>query len=313
MEHIRNALRGTVRSTLGTLLVLGLITLAFVGGTAAAAEAEKPTIVVGGKNFTEQYILAHLLAELIEQEGFPTEVRAGLAAGDVIFQAMRRGDIHMYVEYSGTAWTGFLNESLVEGMDPDELYEKTAAGMRERFDMEMLPTLGFSNSYVFATTKEIAEQYNLSKVSDLIPVANRLTLGGTLAFMGDRPDGIRGAEKTYGFKFRRNRALDHALLFQALQLKQVDVIVPFSTDGQNAALDLVLLEDDRRAFPPYHAGVIAPVELFEQYPELREALGRLEGLLDESTMAQLNYQVDGHRRDEREVAREFLREQGLLR
>src|SRR5690606_30867767 len=150
-------------------------------GVTPAWSAEKPTLVVGGKNFTEQHIMAHMIAELLRAEGFPVEVKAGLGSGDVIFNALRRGDIDMYVEYSGTAWMGFLQEELEEGVDPDELYEKTVAGLKERFGLELLPTIGFSNTYVFAVPKQTAEQYGLSKVSDLIPVANRLTLGGTLA------------------------------------------------------------------------------------------------------------------------------------
>src|SRR5690606_766168 len=246
--------------------------------------------------------------------GFDVEVKAGLGSGDVIFGALQRGEIDMYVEYSGTAWTGFLKEEISVGVDPDLLYQQTAAGMKERFGMEFLPerTIGFSNTYVFVVTRETAEKYNLSKVSDLIPIADQLTLGGTIAFMGDRPDGIRGAEQTYGFKFRRNRAMDHALLFQALQLGQVDAIVAFSTDGQIAAMDLVMLEDDRGTFPPYHAGVLVRGETLEMYPEIRDILAKLEGLIDEHTMATLNYEVDGNRRNEREVALEFLREQGLV-
>lgn len=277
----------------------------------AAAHAQNP-IVVGGKNFTEQHIMAHMIAELLRAEGFSAEVKAGLGSGDVIFNALRRGDIDMYVEYSGTAWMGFLKRELEEGVDPYTLYEETAKGLKEQFGLEFLPTIGFSNTYVFVVTRKTAEQYNLTKVSDLIPIANRLTLGGTLAFMGDRPDGIRGAERVYGFKFRRNRGMDHALLFQALQLGQVDAIVAFSTDGQIAALDLVMLEDDRGVFPPYHAGILVRQDVLERHPELRTILGKLEGLIDERTMAELNYQVDGARKDDREVALNFLRVQGLI-
>ena len=203
----------------------------------------------------------------------------------------------MYVEYSGTAWTGFLKQPTEVGIDADWVYEQTAKGMKEQFGLDYLPTLGFSNAYVFAVPRAFAEEHGLEKISDLIPLAGRLTLGGTLAFMGDRPDGIRGAEAVYGFKFRRNRAMDHALLFQALQLRQVDVIVPFSTDGQVAALDLVVLEDDRGVFPPYHAGILVREDVLEENPGLREILEKLSGRIDERTMAELNYEVDGKRRE----------------
>lgn len=307
MSQVVNV-KGTRIRWLALAVVAGLV----VALALSASAQERPTLVVGGKNFTEQYIVAHMVAELLKANGFSVEVKTGLAAGDVIFNALLRGDIDMYVEYSGTAWAGFLKQPIEVGVDPDVLYEETAKGLKEQFGLEFLPTMGFSNTYVFAVTREFAEQHNVSKVSDLIPIANRFTLGGTLAFMGDRPDGVRGAEAVYGFKFRRNRAMDHALLFQALQLRQVDVIVPFSTDGQIAAMDLVMLEDDRGAFPPYHAGVLVRGDILEKHPEVRSILSVLEGLIDEPTMAELNYQVDGHRRDEREVALEFLREKGLI-
>lgn len=310
MQAVMQAVKANVRAVLFSLALIASLIIS----APMQALAQQPTLVIGGKNFTEQHIMAHMVAELLKANGFAVEVKAGLGSGDVIFNALRRGDIDMYVEYSGTAWTGFLKEELTVGVDPDLLYQQTAAGLKERFGIETLPekTIGFSNTYVFVVSKETAERYGLSKVSDLIPVANRMTLGGTLAFMGDRPDGIRGAERVYGFKFRRNRGMDHALLFQALQLRQVDAIVAFSTDGQIAAMDLVMLEDDRGVFPPYHAGVLVREEVLERHPEIRTILSRLEGLIDEATMARLNYEVDGARRDDRQVALEFLKEQGLI-
>src|SRR5690606_26811896 len=193
-------------------VTLRLILLTAVLGLVLAvpfqASAQERTLVVGGKNFTEQYILAHMIAELLKAHGYPAEAKPGLASGDVILSALRRGDIDMYVEYSGTAWTGFLKQPTEVGIDADWVYEQTAKGMKEQFGLDYLPTLGFSNAYVFAVPRAFAEEHGLEKISDLIPLAGRLTLGGTLAFMGDRPDGIRGAEAVYGFKFRRNRAMD---------------------------------------------------------------------------------------------------------
>jgi len=292
-------------------VVAALAVFALVLATPAATLAKSP-IVVGGKNFTEQYIVAHMVGELLKAEGFDVEVKTGIGSGEVIFNALRRGDIDLYVEYSGTAWMGFLKQELEAGVDPDALYERAVEGLREQFGLEMFPTIGFSNTYVFVVTREMAERHNLTKVSDLIPIAGQLTIAGTPTFMSDRLDGIRGVERVYGMRFRRNRGMDHSLLFQALQLRQVDVIVAFSTDGQIAALDLVTLEDDRGVFPPYHAGVLARPDVLAEHPEIRTVLSKLEGLIDERTMAELNYQVDGERKDEREVALNFLRERGLI-
>src|SRR5690606_12819213 len=166
-------IQGNLRTVLLTLTLAMTVLLA---AAVPSFAAEQPKLVVGGKNFTEQYIMAPVVAELLKAHGFDVEVKAGLGSGDVIFGALQRGEIDMYVEYSGTAWTGFLKEEISVGVDPDLLYQQTAAGMKERFGMEFLPerTICFSNTYVFVVTRETADKYNLSKVSDLIPIADQL-------------------------------------------------------------------------------------------------------------------------------------------
>lgn len=291
-----------VTSLLTVLLALGL-----VSGSALAQ-----TIAVGAKDFTEQIIMGHMVAELLEAHGFAVTRTLGLGGDDLVFTGMQRGEIDIWMSYSGTIYSVLLGNELVLGADPDELYREAQKQLLERYNMELLEPIGFNNTYVFVADRSLVEKHGLTKVSDLIPIAHTLTLGGSILFMGDRRDGIKGVEAVYGMKFRRNRAIESGLLFQAMQLGQVDLIVAFSTHGQIAALDLVMLEDDRQLFPPYHAGLIVRAEVLEAHPELRDILGKLTNAIDDVTMARLNYEVDGHRRNAREVAAEFLQESGLI-
>lgn len=293
----------------GLLPLLLAFSLAFGMG---AALAGAQTIAVGAKDFTEQVIMGHMVAELLEAHGFSTTRTLGLGGDDLVFTGMHRGEIDVWMSYSGTIYSVLLGNELVLGADPDELYREAQKQLLERHNLVLLEPIGFNNTYVFVADRNLVERHGLTKVSDLAPIAHTLTLGGSLLFMGDRQDGIRGVESVYGLKFRRTRPIESGLLFQAMQLGQVDLIVAFSTHGQIAALDLVMLEDDKQLFPPYHAGLIVRAEVLEAYPEVREVLGKLTGAIDDVTMARLNYEVDGHRRNPRDVAAEFLREAGLI-
>ena len=309
--------RRTSRSnaSLVALLLAFTVLLGALPATPAAtvsAAAEKPTITVGSKNLTEQYILGHIVAELLEAHGYPVVRRMGLGGNSVIFPAVQRGDIDVYPEYAGTAYLVHLGRELEIPMNIDDIFETIVREFDERFDLEFMPGMGFNNTYVFVTTREMAARHNLQKVSDLIPIASRYALGGSIDFMSDRPDGVRGVERVYGMRFGRNRPMDSSLLFRALQLGQVDFIVAFSTHGQIAAMDLVTLEDDRHVFPPYHVSLVARKDLFEKDPEVREVLMKLHNAMDEATMARLNYRVDGNHEEPRDVARSWLLEKGLI-
>lgn len=298
-----------VRKLCLTLLLLCiLVGTSALGGTAASAE-----ITIGSQEFAEHVIIGHMIAELLEAHGYKTKRTLGLGGPDIVFSGMRRGDVDIWMSYSGTISSVVLNKPVEIGVDPDELYRTNQMALKELFDVEQLDPLGFNNTYVFAAPSDVAKKHSLEKVSDLIPIANTLTLGGSIAFMGDRPDGIQGVEQEAGMRFRRNRSLDTGLMFQALQLGQVDLVVAFSTHGQIAALDLVMLEDDRMFFPPYYAGLLVQARVLEEHPGLRDVLNILTGAIDEVAMATLNYEVDGHRKDPKDVAIRFLKDRGFIK
>ena len=268
-------------------------------------------IVVGSKNFTEQIILAELLAQQIESRtGLPVERRVNLGGTLICQQALRAGEIDLYVEYTGTALTTVLGER--PSNDPAEVYDRVRKAYSERFDLELTEPLGFNNTFAIVVRGEDAQRLKLRTISDIARRGGpRWRAGFGYEFM-ERPDGFRGWAQTYQLQFGEPpRIMDLGLIYRALAEKQVDIVAGNSTDGVIAALGLVALEDDRRYFPPYQAVPIVRRETLERHHELRGVLRALAGQLSEAEMRRLNYAVDGEHHDVPQVVREFRRAKGL--
>lgn len=286
------------------LLFCALLTL-----TGCRASRER-RIVVGSKNFTEQIVLAELVAQEIEAKtGLAAERRVNLGGTLICQQALRAGKIDLYVEYTGTALTVVLSQP--PSSDPAAVYQRVQKGYRDRFGLEVTEPLGFNNTFAIVVRGDDARRMNLRAISDLAAVAPHWRAGFGYEFM-ERPDGYRGWSDTYHLKFAEApRIMDLGLIYRALKEKQVDVVAGNSTDGVIAALDLVVLEDDKRYFPPYEAVPIVRREALELHPQLRDVLRALGGKLSEADMRRLNYAVDGEHRDVGQVVREFRRNKGL--
>jgi len=267
-------------------------------------------IVIGSKNFTEQIILAELVAQHIEaRTGLRVERRVNLGGTLICQQALRAGEIDLYVEYTGTALTAVLGEQ--PSRDRKAVFQRVKAAYADRFGFELTEPLGFNNTFAMVIRGQDARQWKLRAISDIAPHAPRWRAGFGYEFM-ERPDGFRGWAQTYQLVFAAPpRIMDLGLLYRALKEKQVDIVAGNSTDGLIDALDLVALEDDRSYFPPYEAVPVVRRETLQRHPELREALRSLDGKINESEMRRLNYAVDGERCDVPQVVREFLRARGL--
>jgi len=298
-----------MRSSLKTLafvLLIGVFLLTGVTGCGGSKQAEE--IRIGGKNFSEQFIMAEMLSILIEENtDLKTSVQTNLAA-NVIFNAIKSNQIDLYLEYTGT---GLINLGMEPKTDPDEVYEIVKKEFDEQFNIKWMKPYGFNNTYAMVVTKETAEKYNIKTVSDMAKVADELVLGCTYVFV-ERDDGYPGLSKYYGFEFKDVKGMDPALMYQALVEGSVDVISGFATEGRIAAFDLVILEDDKQFFPPYDATVIVRGEVLEKHPELEEVLNKLAGRIDDTKMAELNAAVDLDKREPKDVARQFLEEEGLI-
>lgn len=261
-------------------------------------------IRIGSKNFTEQEILGELLAQLIEKyTDLKVERRFGLGGTDICHAGLVRGELDAYVEYTGTGLLNVLKDQVIS--DADQAYLAVATGYREQFNLHWLPPIGFNNTYAITVRRDTAESLKLRTVSDLAEHAGRLRGGFTGEFM-ERPDGYPGLRKAYGCTFSATVDLDPGLMYQALVDGQVDVICAFATDGRIAAYDLVVLDDDRRFFPPYDAGPVVRGDALEAHPGLRAVWGILAGTIDDDAMRAMNHAVDVLKEEPATVARNWI-------
>jgi osmoprotectant transport system substrate-binding protein len=284
----------------GAMLVTGI----------GAAEAQ--TIVVGGKNFTEQQILSAMTGQLLEANGFNVDNRAGMGSA-VVRQAMENGQVDVYWEYTGTSLITY--NGIEEKLGPQETYDRVKELDAEK-DIVWLEPSDANNTYALAMRKERAEELGISTLSQLaerINTENDITLASNAEWYA-RPDGLRPLQEHYGFQLARSDVsrMDSGLVYDALRNGDVEVGLVFATDGRIPAFDFTVLEDDKGYFPAYALAPVVREEVLENHPEIGDLLNELSGKLDDATMAQLNARVDVERVSIENVATEFLSEHGML-
>ena len=278
---------------------------------AACRKPTQPHLTIGSKFFTEQVILAELLAQHIEAlTNIPVERKTNLGGTLLVHKALLAGDLDLYVEYTGTALTAVLNES--PGTDNSAaIYNRVKQQYAQRFNLELTEPLGFENTFAMVIRGEDADSLHLRTMSDLAPVAPKWRAGVGYEFL-ERPDGFRGWSTSYALHFAAQpNVMDLGLLYRALVDHQVDIVAGNSTDGLIDSLQLVALEDDRRYFPPYDAVPIVRRAALEKFPQLRSALADLSGKLTAAEMRHLNAQVDADQRDVAAVVRAFRASKNL--
>jgi osmoprotectant transport system substrate-binding protein len=283
-----------------------VITLAFL----TSCHAPKLQIVIGSKFFTEQVVLAELLAQHIEaRTGIHVERKTNLGGTLLVHKAMQAGQVDLYVEYTGTALNAVLNESPTG--DSSAVYQRVKQLYGERFNFEVTEPLGFENTFAMVIRGEDARQLHLRRMSDLAAVAPKWRIGVGFEFL-ERSDGFRGWSQRYGLHFAQQPSvMDLGLIYRALQDHKVDIVAGNSTDGVIDSLHLVILEDDRHYFPPYDAVPIVRRPTLEKFPQLRGALAELGGKISGQDMRHLNYLVDGEQRDVAAVVREYRQSHNL--
>ncbi len=259
-------------------------------------------IVVGSKNFSEQVLLGEIVAQAIEQSGLGVDRRLNLGGTFVCDRALRAGEIDVYVEYTGTAYTAILKHP--PGADRQEILRQVRVQYGEA-GLEWLEPLGFENTFAMIVRGDDAEHLGLRTISDLTAHPEFRAVFG-YEFM-ERADGFPGLARKYGLAFReRPRVMDLGLLYRALVDHQADIVAGNSTDGQITSLALRMLEDDRAYFPPYDAVPVARRAVLERYTGLKGVLDSLGGRISADEMRRLNYRVYGVKASAEQVAREFL-------
>jgi osmoprotectant transport system substrate-binding protein len=286
---------------------------AFVSGImllAAGCRTADHGIVVGSKNFTEQLILGEMFAQMLEHFCRAEVSRRFYLAGTYICQqAILAGRIAVYPEYTGTALAAVLKQKA--SGNATQVYADVKREYRQNFDLDVMPPLGFDNSFAMVMRSDDARRMGLTKLSQLGPVSPQLKFGVGYEFL-ERQDGYQGLVRAYGLSFAEApRVMDLGLLYRALQNRSVDIVAGSNTDGLIAALGLVVLDDDRHYFPPYDAVPIVRPDLFRRFPAAQSAFGKLAGRITAHDMRKMNYAVDGEKKDAAAVVKDFLRQHAL--
>lgn len=292
------------------LIIFGIILIIMFIAPLFNKEKIEKQITIGSMDFTEQEILSYMINDIIEENtDITVNQRLSLGSSNIVLSALRQNDIDIYVDYTGTIYGSLLKKE--PNSDVQEVYEVSKKELKDRYDLNVLSDLNFNNTYTLAVTKETANEYNLKTISDLSAVSSELVFSPTLVFM-ERNDCWLGLQKTYPIKFKDVIAMDGAPRYLALMSGESDVIDAYSTDGLLKKYDLVVLEDDKNFFLPYHAIPIVNNRLLEEYPEVVPLLEKLSNYLNDDVMRELNYLVDEERQKPEDVAYNFLKQNNLI-
>ncbi|MDJ0735880.1 MAG: glycine betaine ABC transporter substrate-binding protein [Nostocaceae cyanobacterium] len=267
-------------------------------------------IIIASKNFTEQDILGELFAQQIEATtNLKVDRRPRLGGSFVCHNAITAGKIDAYIEYTGTAYNAILQQKVIN--NPQEVYRRVKQTYAQEFNLAVMQSLGFENTYAIIVRGEVAKRYNLKSIADAAKYTPQWRAGFGYEFM-EREDGFPGLAKTYDLRFGKSpKIMDTGLLYRALLQKQVDIVAANSTDGQIARLGLVVLEDNKQYFPPYEAVPVIRQETLQKYPQIKKAVSQLSGTITADEIQQLNYLVEGELRKVKNVVQEFRQKKGL--
>ena len=296
-------------STFIVLIALFIVLIAlFIVGFYHSSRND--SIEIASKPTSEGYILAELVGELIEHDtGLKVNITHGIGGGTSnIHPAIVKGDFDMYPEYTGTAWQIVLKKK-----EPytDANFKILEEEYRHEYKMTWQGMFGFNNTYSIGIRSDLAEKYNIKTFSDLAKYAGDFVFGAEYDFF-EREDGYKALADTYNFQFKKAVDMDNGLKYQALYDKKIDVMTVFTTDGQVSDPRIVILEDDLEFYPKYMAGMVVREDILGKHPEISIVLEKVNGLIDEKTMADLNNKVEVDKESPRDVAIKFLREKGLL-
>jgi osmoprotectant transport system permease protein len=316
LERGFDPLRPRVSRAGRTLAFLGLAALVVAAGWGRVLESggirAGETVEIGSKDSSESILLAQMLALIVEDRtDLNVRLRPNLGGTLVAYNALKGGGIDAYVEYTGTALTTILHEA--PSRDPQAVLKRVRQVCRERDGVAVLDSLGFENTFAILMRRNQADALGVRRLSDVSRVERTIRSGFGPEFM-NRADGFPGLVQAYDIHFAiAPREMDRNLLYEALSRGSIDLAAGDSTDGRIALFDLVVLDDDRRYFPPYQAVPLVSMKTLKRFPTLQPALNALAGQIDAATMRRLNAEVDLRKRDPRTVASEFLKSRNLIR
>jgi osmoprotectant transport system permease protein len=267
---------------------------------------DKDTIIVASKNFNEQNLLAEIISQQIENKtNLRVNRKFNLGTTSIVHHALINGEIDLYPEYTGVAYTNVLQKEMKDNLTDKDVYDSVRSNYKRKFNLVWLKPFGFSNSQSLAIKNKFAEKHHISSISDLASISETISLAAPPDFL-KRPDGLPGLNRVYGFKFKDIVQVDPNLMYAAIDNNQVEVIGAFTTDGKLKKHDLITLKDNKKLFPPYFAATVIRAEILEAYPQLYDAMEPLFGAITNEKMIELNAQVEVMGKSPRDVARQFL-------
>ena len=295
------------------LLTVAIVALSFVFLVGCGGDA--PTVTVGAKNFTEQYVMGNMISLLLDNAGIETNQQFGMSS-QAVRNALETQQVDLYADYTGTGWLVYLgHEESIN--DPAQLWEELQAEDAEQNDIIWFERTPVNNTYALAVESSFAEENGLESLSDLAEMVNSdpeaVTFGIGFEFF-ERPDGFPALSEAYGMDVPQGqvRTMELGLTYDAIAQGDIDVAMVFATDGKLREYDLVVLDDNENFFTPYNLAVCATQEVLDEVDGIQEALDPLSDVLTADVMIELNYQVDAEGMEPEAVAREFLVSEGLI-
>ena len=282
---------------------------ALVAGLLAYSVTPAQVVRVGSKNFTEQFVLAEIYAQALEAAGIKVERKLNLGGTLIAHKALEEKEIDLYPEYTGTMLLAILKQESMT--DQKAVYDKVKEAYAAK-GLVVLNQAPVNNTYVLVVRPDTAQRYKLNTLSDLAKVSKELKIGAGPEFR-DRKDGIPGLKAKYDMEFKEDLQLAIGLRYQALKNDQIQIVNGYATDGMISAMKLARLADDRNLWPPYFVVPVVRKETLDANPKVADVLNRVSAMLDESTVAEMNYKVDGEKMEPRDVARDFLKAKGVLK
>lgn len=287
-----------------TVIILAFLIIPLISG-------EDKEITIAGKLGSEPEIIMNMYKELIESDtDLSVNLKPNMGKTTFVFNALKSGEIDLYPEFTGTILATFLNEE-AQSTNENEVYEQARKGLEEEYDMALLEPMSFNNTYTVAVTSDLANEYDLNKISDLKAIEDEVQVGFTLEFT-DRQDGYLGIQDLYNINFENLTTMEPKLRYSAIETGDINLLDAYSTDSEIEEYGLVTLEDDKNLFPPYQGAPLLLNTTLEEYPELEEVLNKLSGQVTDDEMRKMNYEVNVNDKTPQEVAHNYLKTKKLI-
>lgn len=300
--------------TVSLILLLSFVLSACGGktGDSGNGNASGGTIKIGTQTYTEPKIIAEMYKALIEDRtNVQVKIVPDLAASPIVIKAMKDNEIQMATLYTGEIFNGHFD--VKDTKDRSEVLKQAQEGFDQNFGFKWYDPFGFENTYAFTVRKELADEYQLTTVSDLKDHAEDMKIGVDTTWLERENDGYKAFTELYGLSFGKTFPMEISLVYQAVADKEVDIVLAYTTDPGIKEFNLQTLEDDKQFFPPYDASPVINKSALEANPELDEVISLLVGKIDAGEMTAMNYEVDVNKRTPKEVALEFLKKNELLK